>query len=75
MAIPRSSTGKSSLTVRYAELAAAEATKNTPHQRAVCVAAVRRPCAKRRPVTASKIPALAYESGDHRSPPDRVEEP
>ena len=76
MAIPRSSTGKSSLTVRYAELAAADATKNTPHQRAVCERRGQaRPAAKRAPVIGEQDPRRRVRERDHRPSPDRVEEP
>src|SRR5262249_61039442 len=56
MAMPRISTGNSSLTVRYAELAADDATKKTTHQASVCVIAVSQPLAKAQPVSVRRTP-------------------
>ena len=57
IAIARISSGKISLTVRYAELAAADAIKKIIVHASVCVWAVSNPASKSQPVSASKIPA------------------
>ncbi len=75
IAMPRISTGNSSLTVRYAELAAADATKKTTHQASVCVVAVE-PSRKERPPRQRQQHARErVRRRDHHTTSDRVEEP
>jgi hypothetical protein len=54
------SRGKTSLTVRQAELAAQDAVKKMTVHAMDWVRAVSMPCAKRKPVTARRMPETAY---------------
>ena len=56
MASARISRGNTSLTVRYAELAAADARKNTADQHSACVNASSQPSMNAPPVSASPTP-------------------
>src|SRR5690348_14041445 len=60
MASARVSIGKISLTVRYAELAPAEAKKKITHQAAVCDSADHVPALNRNAVTTSSAPERMY---------------
>src|SRR4051812_29637228 len=60
MAWPRSSSGKISLTVRYADDAPAEAKKKMTHQKAVWVVAVSEPLLNSTALMASRMPEIAY---------------
>src|SRR5215213_7248675 len=60
MHIARDSIGKISETVRYAELAPAEAKKKITHHAIVCVVAVSVPAWNRKAVIASRIPERMY---------------
>src|SRR3954453_8559509 len=60
MHIARVSMGKISDTVRYAELAPAEAKKKITHQQAVCDVAVSVPFLKRIAVTMRSSPEMMY---------------
>ncbi len=59
MALARTSSGKHSPTVRYAELAAAEAKKNTKLHASVWVCGVNRSALKKSPVTMISAPESA----------------
>jgi hypothetical protein len=56
MAMACVSSGNTSLTVRYAELAPAEAKKKMIDQEMVCVTAFSTPCTKSHPVMSSSTP-------------------
>src|SRR3954447_1503856 len=60
IAIARVSIGKISLTVRYAELAPAEAKKKITHQAAVWVVADQTSALNRNAVTTSRTPETMY---------------
>src|SRR3954465_8791313 len=60
IASARVSIGKISLTVRYAELAPAEAKKKITHHAAVCVSADQVPALNRNAVTISSTPDTMY---------------
>src|SRR5579884_3955697 len=60
IAWPRSSSGKISLTVRYADDAPADARKNMTHHSAVCVNALRMPWWNKNPDTARMIAETQY---------------